>query len=134
MLKTVAVSKNKRCVQNQRSHRTLMERLGEVRSKIPAVTHVDFSARVQIVDGKWNEKFYKLLKQFHLETGCPVLINTSFNVRGEPIVNTPDDAIACFMSTDIDMLCIDNCLLIKDEQDPLLFENFRHHSFNFGSD
>ena len=134
MLKTVAVSKNKRCVQNQRSHRTLMEWLGEVRSKIPAVTHVDFSARVQIVDGKWNEKFYKLLKQFFLETGCPVLINTSFNVRGEPIVNTPDDAIACFMNTDIDMLCIGNCLLIKDEQDPLLFENFRHHSFNFGSD
>ncbi len=94
-----------------------IEKLNVARSLLPSVTHVDYSARIQTVHKETNLKFYKLLKKFKLLTGCPVLINTSFNVRGEPIVCTPKDAFRCFMGTDLDVLVIENFMLIKREQD-----------------
>ena len=90
------------------------------RSKIPAVTHVDYSARIQTVDSKFNKKFFQLLSEFYKKTKCPVLINTSFNVRGEPIVCSPKDAIECFMSTNLDALVIENFFILKDKQDEKL--------------
>ena len=87
---------------------------------IPAVTHVDFSARIQTVHRETNPRFNALLEAFKAQTGCPVLVNTSFNVRGEPIVCTPEDAFRCFMGTDIETLVIGNCLLRKEQQDPSL--------------
>lgn len=92
----------------------LRNRVNVVRSTIPAVTHVDYSARVQTVDDKRNPRFHGLLRIFHELTGCPVLVNTSFNVRGEPIVCTPRDAYRCFMGTDMDALVLENCVLQKD--------------------
>jgi len=90
--------------------------LAVVRSQIPAVTHVDFSARVQTVDEERHGLYYRILRRFDALTGCPVLINTSFNVRGEPIVCTPEDAYRCFLATDIDVLVLERFLLVKDEQ------------------
>jgi len=87
-----------------------------VRSEIPAVTHVDYSARVQTVDPERHGRYWRLLRRFRDKTGCPLLVNTSFNVRGEPIVCTPKDAYACFMATNMDMLVLDNCVLYKHEQ------------------
>jgi carbamoyltransferase len=92
-----------------------LEKLHLVRSKIPAVTHVDNSARIQTVTNK-NGIYYDLIKRFKDKTGCPIIVNTSFNVRGEPPVNTPIDAFKCFMSTDLDLLIIGNCVLEKDKQ------------------
>jgi carbamoyltransferase len=97
-----------------------IDKLNVARSQIPAVTHVDYSARVQTVHEATNPRFHALLAKFKALTGCPVLVNTSFNVRGEPIVCTPEDAFRCFMGTDIDVLAIENCLLVKDEQNPAL--------------
>ena len=97
-----------------------IEKLNISRSKIPAVTHVDYSARIQTVDGEYNKKFFDLLTKFKDLTGCPILINTSFNVRGEPIVNTPEDAFNCFMGTELDALIIGNfCLLKRNQKDSL---------------
>ena len=93
-----------------------LAQLHQVRSSIPAVTHVDYSARVQTVNERSNPEFYQLLSAFEHLTGCPVLVNTSFNVRGEPIVCTPEDAYRCFMGTDMDYLAIGNVLLQKSEQ------------------
>ena len=90
------------------------------RSVIPAVTHVDYSARLQTVNKKYNTEFYKLIKKFKQLTKCPILINTSFNVRGEPIVCSPKDAIECFMSTNLDALVIENYYILKQEQDKKL--------------
>jgi carbamoyltransferase len=97
-----------------------IDKLNVVRSEIPAVTHVDYSARLQTVHAETNARFHSLLSRFKQETGCPVLVNTSFNVRGEPIVCTPEDAFRCFMGTDLDCLAIGNCFLRKEEQDPSL--------------
>lgn len=93
-----------------------LERLHAERSDVPAITHVDYSARVQTVNEHQNPRFYHLLKTFEAETGCPMLINTSFNVRGEPIVATPDDAYRCFMNTEMDYLVIGDVWLSKTEQ------------------
>jgi carbamoyltransferase len=93
-----------------------IEKLNYLRSTVPAITHVDYSARVQTVDRERNPLLYKLMKAFHARTGCPVLINTSFNVRSEPIVCTPEDAWRCFLATDIDVLVLGNQILLKDEQ------------------
>ena len=101
-----------------------IDQLNVVRSDIPAVTHVDYSARIQTVHADTNPRFHALLKSFQGLTGCPVLVNTSFNVRGEPIVCTPEDAFRCFMGTDIDVLAVGNCLLRKSEQDPALKQNY----------
>ena len=97
-----------------------IERLNIKRSKIPAVTHVDYSARVQTVHQKTNPKYYKLIKKFKSITGCPVLVNTSFNIRGEPIVCTPEDAFKCFMGTNLDILVIENFIMYKEDQDKIL--------------
>jgi carbamoyltransferase len=95
-----------------------IEKLNVPRSSIPAVTHVDYSARIQTVHRETNPRYHALLSAFKKRTGCPVLVNTSFNVRGEPIVCTPEDAFRCFMGTDIDVLVAENCLLRKEDQDP----------------
>ena len=97
-----------------------IDKLNVPRSDIPAVTHVDYSARIQTVDAGVNPRFHALLTRFKALTGCPVLVNTSFNVRGEPIVHTPEDAFRCFMGTELDLLAVGNCLLLKEEQDPAL--------------
>jgi carbamoyltransferase len=92
----------------------LRRRVNVVRSEIPAVTHVDYSARIQTVDERRNRRFYRLLDAFDRLTGCPVLVNTSFNVRGEPIVCTPEDAYRCFLATDMDALILEDVLIVKD--------------------
>jgi carbamoyltransferase len=97
-----------------------IDKLNVQRSEIPAVTHVDYSARVQTVHRETNPVYWQLLTGFKAATGCPVLVNTSFNVRGEPIVCTPEDAFRCFMGTEIEMLVVGNCVLHKDKQDPAL--------------
>ena len=101
-----------------------IDKLNIKRSEIPAVTHVDYSARVQTVHKETNPKFYKLLLKFKELTGCPVIVNTSFNVRGEPIVNTPKDAFNCFMGTELDKLVIGNCILEKKNQTNLKTTNY----------
>jgi carbamoyltransferase len=93
-----------------------IEKLNVPRSALPAITHVDYSARIQTVHRETNSRYYGLLQAFRERTGCPVLVNTSFNVRGEPIVCTPEDAYRCFMRTEIDYLVIDNLLLAKANQ------------------
>ena len=103
-----------------------IEKLNTVRSGIPAVTHVDYSARVQTVHDDTNPRYHALLKEFKKKTGCPVLVNTSFNVRGEPIVCTPEDAFRCFMGTEMDTLVVGNCILRKSEQDPELAEDYKN--------
>ena len=103
-----------------------IEKLNIKRSKIPAVTHVDYSARVQTVHKKSNPKFHLLISKFKEKTKCPILVNTSFNVRGEPIVCTPTDAFKCFMGTELDMLVIENFILIKDNQNKDLIENYKN--------
>ena len=95
------------------------------RSDIPAVTHVDYSARIQTVHAETNPRFHALLSRFKAATGCPVLVNTSFNVRGEPIVCTPEDAFRCFMGTELDGLAVGNLYLVKDDQDPSLRREYR---------
>jgi carbamoyltransferase len=99
-----------------------IERLNIARSTIPAVTHVDYSARIQTIHQETNSRFYQLIDQFEQKTLCPVLINTSFNVRGEPIVNTPEDAYRCFMRTEMDYLVMENVILAKSDQ-PLADQN-----------
>ena len=101
-----------------------IEKLNVPRSEIPAVTHVDYSARVQTVHEGTNPRYYALLSAFERRTGCPVLVNTSFNVRGEPIVCTPEDAFRCFMGTELDVLAVGNCYLRKENQDPALKRNY----------
>ena len=102
-----------------------IEKLKLVRSDIPAVTHVDYSARVQTVDAQTNPRYHSLLSAFKQRTGCPVLVNTSFNIRGEPIVCTPEDAFRCFMGTEIELLAVGNCLLRKEDQNPALKHIYR---------
>ena len=93
-----------------------LDRLHQERSSLPAVTHVDYSARIQTVQSETNPRYYRLLEAFRARTGCAVLVNTSFNVRGEPIVCTPLDAWRCFMATGLGVLAIGNCILWKEEQ------------------
>jgi carbamoyltransferase len=102
-----------------------IDKLNVPRSDIPAVTHVDYSARVQTVHRETNARFHALIARFNDITGCPVLVNTSFNVRGEPIVNTPEDAFRCFMGTEIEMLAIGNCVLRKHEQNEALKSDYK---------
>ncbi len=101
-----------------------IDKLNVKRSEIPAVTHVDYSARVQTVTKKTNSRYYDLISRFKKKTGCPVIVNTSFNVRGEPIVNTPTDAFNCFMGTELDYLIIGDCILDKLKQDPNLKKDY----------
>ncbi len=102
-----------------------IEKLNIKRSEVPAVTHVDYSARIQTVNKNTNKIFYDLIKRFKEKTGCPIIINTSFNIRGEPIVNTPTEAFNCFMGTELDYLVIGNCILEKKNQDLKLKKNYK---------
>ncbi len=102
-----------------------IEKLNVPRSDIPAVTHVDYSARIQTVHKETNPRYHQLINAFKDLTGCPIVVNTSFNVRGEPIVCTPEDAFRCFMGTDMDALVIGNVMLLKSEQDPSLQEDYK---------
>ena len=102
-----------------------IDKLNIKRSEIPAVTHVDYSARIQTVNKNTNSRYYDLISKFKEKTGCPVLVNTSFNVRGEPIVNTPTDAFKCFMGTELDYLVIGNCILDKLKQDTNLKKDYK---------
>jgi carbamoyltransferase len=97
-----------------------IQKLNIPRSSIPAVTHVDHSARIQTVHQETHPRYHTLLSAFKARTGCPVIVNTSFNVRGEPIVATPEDAFRCFMGTEIEILAVGNCFLRKEAQDPKL--------------
>lgn len=100
-------------------------KLNVPRSEIPAVTHVDYSARIQTVHRETNPRYHALISKFKEKTGCPVVVNTSFNVRGEPIVCTPEDAFRCFMGTEIEVLAVGNCILRKEDQDPALKLNYK---------
>jgi len=102
-----------------------IERLNVVRSEIPAVTHLDYSARIQTVHQETNPRYYHLISRFKELTGCPVLVNTSFNVRGEPIVCTPEDAFRCFMGTELDLLAVGTAILSKSDQHPSLMNDYR---------
>ena len=93
-----------------------IDKLNIQRSKIPAVTHVDYSARIQTVHNETNKYYHDLISNFYKKTGCPLLVNTSFNIRGEPIVCTPKEAYECFMGTELDVLVIGNCILEKNKQ------------------
>jgi len=125
MLLVTDIKKEKqRKITNEEKKLEGMDQLKIVRSDIPAVTHVDFSSRLQSVSIKDNPLFYSLLYHFYEKTGCPVIINTSFNVRGEPIVESPEDAYKCFMRTDMDILVMGNYILYKKEQPVLNHENY----------
>ena len=102
-----------------------IDKLNIKRSEIPAVTHVDYSARVQTVTKNTNNRYYDLISKFKEKTGCPIIVNTSFNVRGEPIVNTPADAFNCFMGTELDYLVIGDCILDKNKQDKNLKKDYK---------
>ena len=121
MLFVAQLKNNKRInLRNNRNKLKGLKLLQLHRSVIPAVTHVDYSARLQTVDKKFNIKYYNLIKKFNDLTNCPLLINTSFNVRGEPVVCTPQNAIECFMSTNLDVLVIENFLILKNKQEDKL--------------
>jgi carbamoyltransferase len=101
-----------------------IEKLSVRRSEIPAVTHVDYSARIQTVHQDTNPRYHALLTAFSQRTGCPIIVNTSFNVRGEPIVCSPADAFRCFMGTEVESLAVENCFLRKEDQNPALRQSY----------
>ena len=123
----VAMVKNEKMIKMTEEEEKLfgIDKLNIKRSEIPAVTHIDYSARIQTVHEETNSKYYKLISKFKEKTGCPILINTSFNIRGEPIVNTAKDAFRCFMGTELDTLVIGNCFLKKKDQDPSLKKDYK---------
>ena len=117
MLLVADIKKNKQVKMTEKEEKLFgIDKLNIKRSEIPAVTHVDYSARIQTVDKETNPKYYNLLSEFKKITNCPVLVNTSFNVRGEPIVCTIEDAYRCFMGTNLDMLVIENYIMYKSNQ------------------
>ena len=125
MLMVANINKDKILKMNDKQKNLFgIDKLNIKRSEIPAVTHVDYSARIQTVHKETNEKYFKLIQKFKEKTNCPVIVNTSFNVRGEPIVNTPLDAFNCFMGTELDKLVIGNCYLDKSNQDPSLKKDY----------
>ena len=111
----------------------LRVRLAVPRSEFPAITHVDYSARVQTVDER-HGIYHRLLQRFYERTGCPLVVNTSFNVRGEPIVCTPEEAYCCFTATDIDCLVIGHHVLVKEEQDPASLQESERYRARFAPD
>ena len=125
MLLVADVSKSKRiAVTDEEQSRFGIDKLNVQRSSIPAVTHVDFSARIQTVHQDTNPEYHALISKFYQKTACPIVVNTSFNVRGEPIVCSPEDAFKCFMGTELDVLAVGNFVLFKDEQDSALRMNY----------
>ena len=126
MLLVSDVKKNIQIPMNEKDQKLFgIDKLNVKRSSIPAVTHVDYSARIQTVHKETNPKYYKLLKRFKEITGCPLLVNTSFNIRGEPIVCSVEDSFKCFMGTNLDILVCENYILFKEEQDEKLKKNYR---------
>ena len=125
MLLVANINSNKKIeITNDQKKLFGIDKLNIKRSQIPAVTHVDYSARIQTVTKNTNSRYYDLISKFKEKTGCPVIVNTSFNVRGEPIVNTPTDAFNCFMGTELDYLVIGDCILDKSKQDHNLKKNY----------
>ena len=125
MLLVANVNSNKKIEMNEEQKKLFgIDKLNIKRSEIPAVTHVDYSSRIQTVTKQNNKFYYDLISKFKEKTGCPIIINTSFNVRGEPIVNSPTNAFNCFMGTDLDYLVIGNCILDKSKQDPSLKKDY----------
>ena len=117
MLLVANVNSNKQIKMTDEQQKLFgIDKLNIKRSEIPAVTHVDYSARIQTVNKNTNKRYYDLISKFKEKTGCPVIVNTSFNVRGEPIVSSPTDAFNCFMGTGLDYLVIGDCILSKKEQ------------------
>ena len=126
MLMVASIKKNKTIEMNETQKNLFgINKLNVKRSEVPAVTHVDYSARIQTVHKETNKKYFKLIQKFKEKTNCPIVVNTSFNVRGEPIVNTPLDAFNCFMGTELDKLVIGNCYLDKNNQDLLLKKDYK---------
>ena len=125
MLFVANVKKNK-CLNMSEDQENLfgIEKLNVPRSQVPAITHIDYSARIQTVHSDTNPLYHSLITKFKKMTGCPILVNTSFNVRGEPIICSPIDAFKCFMGTGIDILVVGNFLLYKEEQDESLKQNY----------
>ena len=127
MLFVADVKKSKQIIMtNQQKNLFGIEKLNVKKSNIPSVTHVDYSARIQTVHKETNPTFYKLIEEFEKITECPVLVNTSFNVRGEPIVCSVTDAFNCFMGTDLDVLVCNNFILYKDNQNKDLFKDYKN--------
>ena len=125
MLLVANINPNKKIEMNDEQKKLFgIDKLNIKRSEIPAVTHVDYSARIQTVTKNTNNRYYDLISKFKEKTGCPVIVNTSFNVRGEPIVNTPTDAFNCFMGTELDYLVIGDCILDKLKQNPKLKKDY----------
>lgn len=126
MLMVADVKENRRIPMTEEQKQLFgIDKLNVPRSDIPAVTHVDYSARIQTVHKETNPRYYGLISKFKQKTGCPVVVNTSFNVRGEPIVGTPEDAFRCFMGTELDVLAIGDCILEKSKQDPSLKRDYK---------
>ena len=127
MLLVAEVKKNKQIEMSEKDKKLFgIDKLNIKRSSIPAITHVDYSARIQTVHKETNPKYYDLINEFKKITNCPILVNTSFNVRGEPIVCSVEDAFNCFMGTNLDILVIENFVLHKNEQDRSLLKNYKN--------
>lgn len=127
MLLVSDIHKNKQIAMTEEQQKLFgIDKLNVPRSEIPAVTHVDYSARIQTVHKETNPKYHQLISKFYELTGCPVIVNTSFNVRGEPIVNSPEDAFHCLMGTDIEFLAIGNCILRKEDQRMTLVKDYKN--------
>jgi carbamoyltransferase len=125
MLLVADVQKNKRRVMTSEEEALFgIDKLNVPRSSVPAITHVDYSARIQTVHAETNPQYHAVISKFKEKTGCPLVVNTSFNVRGEPIVCSPTDAFKCFMGTEMDVLALGKFLLVKEEQDDALKENY----------
>ena len=131
MLMTAPIKKNKRLMLDKSTPLFGLDLLNQLRSILPAITHIDFSARLQTVTASTNQKFYDLIRCYKIKTGLPVLINTSFNIRGEPIVCSPEDAYRCFMGTDMDVLVLENFILLKEHQPQ---ENIQDYKNDFELD
>ena len=126
MLLVADVKENKRLAMTAEEEALFgIDKLNIVRSSVPAITHVDYSARIQTVDANTNSRYHAVISKFKEKTGCPIVINTSFNVRGEPIVCNPTDAFKCFMGTELDVLAIGNYLLIKEKQNKEIYRNYK---------
>jgi len=124
----VANVKNDKCRAMTAKEEALfgIDKLNVIRSSVPAVTHIDYSARIQTVHSDTNPRYHALISKFKEKTGCPIVVNTSFNVRGEPIICTPTDAFRCFMGTELDLLSIGNFLLDKKDQNHLMKKNYEN--------
>jgi len=125
MLFVADIKEDKRCAMTEEEEALFgIDKLNVPRSSVPAITHVDYSARIQTVHVDTNPLYHAVISKFKEKTACPIVVNTSFNVRGEPIICSPTDAFKCFMGTEMDILSIGNYLLFKEQQDKYLIENY----------